>query len=534
VRPSVSPMGLPGATNRRFTRARLERDDGTFAEYVLGRLPSLSFADVGAGGPGASLARLLPYVRERAASVGVRRARVLAVHRLDADAAADDLMPGLRHVTEDGEQLLSADSAIVAALRALAEEDGLGMNAAGEMVITARLGPRRARGQAALGILGSQRALATIDTTCPGRPGTTRAAAGVLAVHPASVPSAVASASGLVFNTAFFLFEPDDVRGHHAAFYEPVGLWVDKGVIRRPPLYPRGAVYRGVGGGWQVGRFSLRDVTVELPNGLTLVPRTAVPPRGAVVCTVDGEDEVSLYTRASGAGQTPTVRDRTPSDAQRDEFTVIDRRVVGRKRGGGLLIPQNGFVVSVHRGRGLDATLRRLTAAAGRAPVVYRWFSPRHARIECALQAGPVLFRPGAPALHDRHVTEAEWFRASADVRGGGRRVGISPTDFAGDVDASRRPRTAVGIDEFGGMLLVLVTGVDRSAARPGVDSSGATLLETCDILRAAGATSAVNLDGGGSTQAYLDGEVLAAPSYRRGPDREPVERPVPSVGRTA
>jgi hypothetical protein len=221
----------------------------------------------------------------------------------------------------------------------------------------------------------------------------------VLAVDRAALLSAVAPEVGSVFNTAFFLLEPDDVRGHHSAIHEPVGLWVDEGVIRRPPLYSRGTLIHEVGRRWSIDRFSLRDVRVELPGGLVVVPQPAVGDRDGRPCTVDDEDDISLYTRASVLDGVPTVRDRTPLAPQREEFTVVDRRVVGQKRGGGLLIPQNGFIVSFHRSRNLEAPLRELTAAAMRVPVTYRWRHQRHAGIDRALQAGPTLFTPGGPKL---------------------------------------------------------------------------------------------------------------------------------------
>ncbi|MDF1505651.1 phosphodiester glycosidase family protein, partial [Roseisolibacter sp. H3M3-2] len=56
-------------------------------------------------------------------------------------------------------------------------------------------------------------------------------------------------------------------------------------------------------------------------------------------------------------------------------------------------------------------------------------------------------------------------------------------------------PRTAVGVRD-GGRRLLLVTTDGR---RPGV-AVGTSLRETAELLRALGATDAINLDGGGST----------------------------------
>lgn len=63
----------------------------------------------------------------------------------------------------------------------------------------------------------------------------------------------------------------------------------------------------------------------------------------------------------------------------------------------------------------------------------------------------------------------------------------------------TRHPRTAVAIKENGNILLVTVDG--RAA-----ESAGMSLEELQKCLRWLGASSAINLDGGGSTTMYIDG----------------------------
>ncbi|MEO1132628.1 MAG: phosphodiester glycosidase family protein [Cyanobacteria bacterium J06639_1] len=84
-------------------------------------------------------------------------------------------------------------------------------------------------------------------------------------------------------------------------------------------------------------------------------------------------------------------------------------------------------------------------------------------------------------------------------------------------------PRTAVGISDDGTRLwLAIVDG------RQPFYSRGVTLLELSEVLRALGAQSALNLDGGGSTTlaTEMDGraEILNAPIHTRVPMRQ---RPV-------
>lgn len=78
----------------------------------------------------------------------------------------------------------------------------------------------------------------------------------------------------------------------------------------------------------------------------------------------------------------------------------------------------------------------------------------------------------------------------------------------------TRHPRTAVAKLKDGRALLVAVDG--RSAA-----SGGMNLNELAEMLLEMGATDAMNLDGGGSTTMFLDGQVVNKPSDKEG------ERPV-------
>ncbi|MCY2961285.1 MAG: phosphodiester glycosidase family protein [Planctomycetota bacterium] len=69
-----------------------------------------------------------------------------------------------------------------------------------------------------------------------------------------------------------------------------------------------------------------------------------------------------------------------------------------------------------------------------------------------------------------------------------------------------RAPRTAVGVTHDRRLLLLVIDG--RSTESP-----GATLAETARMLIEAGATDAINLDGGGSTTLVIAGQVVNHPS---------------------
>jgi hypothetical protein len=74
----------------------------------------------------------------------------------------------------------------------------------------------------------------------------------------------------------------------------------------------------------------------------------------------------------------------------------------------------------------------------------------------------------------------------------------------------AREPRTGLGVTADGTILLVVIDG-----RQPGW-SRGATLGELRTILRDLGAVDALNLDGGGSSEMVVEGEVVNRPSDGR------------------
>jgi hypothetical protein len=80
-----------------------------------------------------------------------------------------------------------------------------------------------------------------------------------------------------------------------------------------------------------------------------------------------------------------------------------------------------------------------------------------------------------------------------------------SPTQVC--ASCARQPRTGLGVMANGRILLVVIDGRQARWSR------GATLGELRNILRDLGAVDALNLDGGGSSEMVVDGEVVNRPS---------------------
>ena len=143
----------------------------------------------------------------------------------------------------------------------------------------------------------------------------------------------------------------------------------------------------------------------------------------------------------------------------------------------------------------------------------------------------------------DRHVTVGERLRVTTRVTGpGGRTVRFGPADSVvnggpqlvagGRVSIApradglihtddpsffygwgirRNPRTMIGTDRRGRLLLVEVDG--RYAAL----SQGLSIPEAGQLMRSLGAVEAMNLDGGGSSTMVVDGTMVNTPSDATG-----------------
>lgn len=80
-------------------------------------------------------------------------------------------------------------------------------------------------------------------------------------------------------------------------------------------------------------------------------------------------------------------------------------------------------------------------------------------------------------------------------------------TNFGNHSIQGTHPRTAVGVIEDGHIVFVVVDGRNKGYSR------GASLTELATIMQNLGCTKAYNLDGGGSSAMYFDGQIINQPS---------------------
>ena len=73
-----------------------------------------------------------------------------------------------------------------------------------------------------------------------------------------------------------------------------------------------------------------------------------------------------------------------------------------------------------------------------------------------------------------------------------------------------RNPRSAIGFTADNNLILVAVDGREGS-------SVGMTLMELANLMKSSGCVGAINLDGGGSTVMYVNGQVVNNPQMKGG-----------------
>ncbi len=538
-------------------QSRLHWEAGTFSDVTCVRFPPDGFALVALDQrdravklkEAAFLSYLIALVRDASA------APIVACARLEQDRPTSETFPGLDPHTEAGETLFSANSFITDTLRTLLARGYLRYGRGEwQLAIPPREPGWRERAQAVLALLTQEGRL-----HLEAGPGDKRSDGLDLADFPVLEGFVPVDRLGfarefvwherprLAFNTTYFLLMHDDYLSHHSALGEPYNLLVQDGVIRRPPLYCRGTLYRRAarhqngafvrraarhqngafvgmaGAGWQAGRFSLADVSIVLPGETRLVPQESGLPGASFALNAPGRAAVTVYTRAFGIATQGHPLGYTPEVPNQIEYTVIDSRIVGRKVGGGLEIPQNGLVLSCARG-----VLPEALPDAGLPRVAYHFVREEYRDIVQALQVGPLLLQDGRVVLSSDSLAAEEFWPTPPEP---GAPIGVVPTDYPDDVDRTRAGRIGLGVDREGRLLVVAVPGTERGAHIPGVDSYGATLVELANLLREAGAVDAINLDGGGSTQLFFQGGLTTPAGGRYGMPGVHFERMVPAVG---
>jgi len=535
------------------TQTRLHLDGGASSDVTCIRFPPDGFAFVAVDQHDRVIklkeAAFLRYVK--ALARGEPNPHIVAFARLEQDRPASETFSGLDLHTEAGEELFSANSFITDTLRTLLERGHLRYERGAWQAAAPPHEPAwRERAQAVLALLTREGRLHL--EAGPGHALPERLDFVDFPVRENLVPVGRLGfvrefvwreRPCLAFNTAFFLLEHDDYLSHHSALGEPYDLLVQDGTIHRPPLYRRGTLYQmarasfaptaRADGHWQAGHFSLADVSITTPDGTRIVPQESDVPGLPFALNAPGRAAVTIYTRVFGVATCGHPLGCTPEAPNQIEYTIVDSRIVGRKVGGGLEIPQNGLVISCTPKRRKETRFfpENLVSpsGAGLHRVAYHFVREEHQDIVQALQAGPLLLQNGHTILSPASLAAEEF--CPTPLGKPCAPVGVVPTDYPDDVDRTRAGRIGLGVDREGCMVIVAVSGTERGMHIPGVDSHGATLAELADLLAQAGAVDAINLDGGGSTQLFYLSGLTTPAGGRYGMPGVHFERMVPDIG---
>ena len=136
-------------------------------------------------------------------------------------------------------------------------------------------------------------------------------------------------------------------------------------------------------------------------------------------------------------------------------------------------------------------------------------------------RAGLAFYADGTVQVYDETATSADQLLADgvwntlsfgpALVEDGAVVAGIEDVEVDTNVGnhsiQGEQPRTAVGVIDDNHLVFVVVDGRSEGYSR------GATLTELAQIMIDLGAETAYNLDGGGSSTMFFDGEVVNQPS---------------------
>ena len=114
--------------------------------------------------------------------------------------------------------------------------------------------------------------------------------------------------------------------------------------------------------------------------------------------------------------------------------------------------------------------------------------------------------------IPSRDLIENSWDDMNYIIQGGPLILNdgkISEVDekFNSAFTSTRHPRSVIGLTDDGRWVFLIFDG------RNGLHSSGATISELADVMKAAGISNALNLDGGGSTEIMVNGKFYNMPS---------------------
>lgn len=273
----------------------------------------------------------------------------------------------------------------------------------------------------------------------------------------------------------------------------------------------------GAGAAWALDRFVIEHVEIsdvaayEAEN--STVTATQSPATAGTTATTYTSDDASISISTVVTGTASDTVTYYVADVRLTDATVLRSAFARNSFGENIIenpsaIAEDNDAVFAING---DYYGFRDTGIVIRNGVIYR---------DAGARTGLAFYLDGRVEVYDETATTAQelldagvWNTLSfgpAIVEDGAVVDGIESvevdTNFGNHSIQGDQPRTAVGVIDDNHVVFVVVDG--RS---PGY-SKGVTLTGLADIMLGLGATTAYNLDGGGSSTMYFDGAVVNNP----------------------
>jgi exopolysaccharide biosynthesis protein len=239
----------------------------------------------------------------------------------------------------------------------------------------------------------------------------------------------------------------------------PLGtLFIDKKLITGP-IYQRVAL--GIGkNGFVMDRIGFEGC-IKTTNSIIKIDNMNQPRL------------LSAYTLV----YTPDWGASTPATKQHLTQVIVKDNKIIKMTTGSVQIPKDGYVIV-----GPASKLKPLKT--GEKIKLETGITPAWGDIDHIISGGPYLVKDGNVFVDSKE-------QKLSSISG-------------------KNPRTAVGYTEDGRFIMVTVDGREGK-------SIGMTLYELANLMKELGCYNAMNLDGGGSSQMYINGKVVNKPSSKGG-----------------
>ena len=239
----------------------------------------------------------------------------------------------------------------------------------------------------------------------------------------------------------------------------PLGtLFIDKKLITGP-IYQRVAL--GIG----KDKFMMDRVSFE-----------GSAKTKSVTLKIDNMNQPRL-TSAYTLLYTPDWGQYTPATTKYTTQAIIKNNKIVRMTTGSVQIPKDGYVL-------VGPSTKLKVIKTGETIELETGINPNWEDVDHIISGGPYLVKDGKVFVDAKEQ---------------------KLTSISG-----KNPRTAVGYTEDGRFIMVTVDGREKY-------STGMTLYELASFMKEIGCYNAMNLDGGGSSQMYINGKVVNNPASKGG-----------------